>query len=116
MNTQRLAIIDRITHLIPRNSLAHYPTPLLPASRLIATLQSPTLWFKRNDLISFGLGGNKIRGLEVLLADALAQKATRLVTGAGVQSNHVRATAAVAAHAGLSCTAVLGQFACTNRR
>lgn len=106
MHAQRLAIIDRVTRLIPRHSLAHFPTPLLPAQKLTTTLESPMFWFKRDDLISFGLGGNKIRGLEVLLADALAQKATRLVTGAGVQSNHVRATAAVAAHAGLACTAV----------
>ena len=106
MNHERQAIIAQITALIPRHVLASYPTPLLPARRLTAALGSPHIWFKRDDLISFGLGGNKVRGLEVLLADALAQKATRLVTGAGIQSNHVRATAAVAAHAGLACTAV----------
>ncbi|MFI3217628.1 MAG: pyridoxal-phosphate dependent enzyme [Methylococcales bacterium] len=106
MNHERQAIIAQITALIPRHVLASYPTPLLPARRLTAALGSPHIWFKRDDLISFGLGGNKVRGLEVLLADALAQKASRLVTGAGVQSNHVRATAAVAAHAGLACTAV----------
>ncbi|MCX7067636.1 MAG: pyridoxal-phosphate dependent enzyme [Methylococcales bacterium] len=106
MNHERQAIIAQITALIPRYVLACYPTPLLLARRLTAALGSPTIWFKRDDLISFGLGGNKVRGLEVLLADALAQKASRLVTGAGVQSNHVRATAAVAAHAGLACTAV----------
>jgi len=105
-NHERQAIIAQITALIPRHVLASYPTPLLPARRLTAALGSPNIWFKRDDLISFGLGGNKVRGLEVLLADALAQKASRLVTGAGVQSNHVRATAAVAAHAGLACTAV----------
>lgn len=76
------------------------------ANRLSKTLGRTDLWFKRDDLISFGLGGNKIRGLEVILADALSQNADWLVTGAGVQSNHVRATAAVAAHAGLRCTAV----------
>lgn len=76
------------------------------ANRLTETLGCTDLWFKRDDLISFGLGGNKIRGLEVMLADAQNQNANWLVTGAGVQSNHVRATAAVAAHAGLRCTAV----------
>jgi D-cysteine desulfhydrase family pyridoxal phosphate-dependent enzyme len=103
---QRHAVIERITGLIPRRVLAHYPTPLMRAKRLAETLGDSELWFKRDDLISFGLGGNKIRGLEVLLADALARKADWLVTGAGVQSNHVRSTAAVAAHAGLFCTAV----------
>jgi D-cysteine desulfhydrase family pyridoxal phosphate-dependent enzyme len=76
------------------------------ANRLTETLGGTELWFKRDDLISFGLGGNKIRGLEIILADALSQNADCLVTGAGVQSNHVRATAAVAAHAGMLCTAV----------
>lgn len=105
-NIHRLVVIDRITGQIPRHILAHYPTPLIQTKRLTETLGGIELWFKRDDLISFGLGGNKIRGLEVILADALAQNANWLVTGAGVQSNHVRATAAVAAHAGMRCTAV----------
>lgn len=105
-NFDRRAIIERITGLIPRHVLAHYPTPLMRANRLTETLGSAELWFKRDDLISFGLGGNKIRGLEVMLADALVMNADCLITGAGVQSNHVRATAAVAAHAGMGCTAV----------
>ncbi|MGR9000287.1 MAG: 1-aminocyclopropane-1-carboxylate deaminase/D-cysteine desulfhydrase [Gammaproteobacteria bacterium] len=102
----RHAVIERITRQIPRHILAHYPTPLMRANRLTERLRGSELWFKRDDLISFGLGGNKIRGLEVMLADALAQNTDCLVSGAGVQSNHVRATAAVAAHAGIGCTAV----------
>jgi D-cysteine desulfhydrase family pyridoxal phosphate-dependent enzyme len=102
----RQAVIDRINARIPRHGLAHYPTPLMRANRLSDKLCPADLWFKRDDLISFGLGGNKIRGLEVLLADALAQRADWLVTGAGVQSNHVRATAAVAAYASMRSTAV----------
>lgn len=105
-NLHRHAVIERIAGQIPRHVLAHYPTPLMRANRLTETLEGTELWFKRDDLISFGLGGNKIRGLEVMLADALAQNADCLITGAGVQSNHVRATAAVAAHAGMRCTAV----------
>ena len=105
-NLHRRAVIERITRQIPRHVLAHYPTPLMRANRLTETLGGTELWFKRDDLISFGLGGNKIRGLEIMLADALAQNADCLITGAGVQSNHVRATAAVAAHAGMRCTAV----------
>jgi len=46
------------------------------ANRLTERLGGTELWFKRDDLISFGLGGNKIRGLEIMLADALAQNAT----------------------------------------
>lgn len=102
----RQQIIDRYVSLIPRHVLAHYPTPLIRADRLTTELGKSDLWFKRDDLISFGLGGNKIRGLEVMLADAINQQADWLVTGAGVQSNHVRATAAVAAHTGIEFTAV----------
>jgi D-cysteine desulfhydrase family pyridoxal phosphate-dependent enzyme len=74
--------------------------------RLSRAISGPEIWFKRDDLISFGLGGNKVRSLELLLADALAQGANVLVTGAGAQSNHVRATAAAAACFGLGCVAV----------
>ena len=105
-NLHRSAVIERITGQIPHHVLANYPTPLMRANQITKTLRGTELWFKRDDLISFGLGGNKIRGLEVMLADALAQNTDCLITGAGVQSNHVRATAAVAAHAGMNCTAV----------
>ncbi|CAG0996709.1 partial D-cysteine desulfhydrase, partial [Anaerolineae bacterium] len=88
-----------------RLPLASYPTPLIAATQLSKTLGT-RLYFKRDDLISFGLGGNKIRGLEFIVADALAKNAKTLITGAGVQSNHVRATAAVAAYCGLECVAV----------
>ena len=91
---------------IPRLSLAEFPTPLQPL-RCLSRELGLELWCKRDDLIGFGCGGNKVRGLEFLLADALAQGADVLVTGAGPQSNHVRATAAAAAHAGLRCVVVL---------
>lgn len=92
---------------LPRRSLAEFPTPLLPLKRLGRELGGLELWCKRDDLIGFGLGGNKVRGLEFLIADALAQGADTIVTGAGPQSNHVRATAAAAAHCGMDCVAVL---------
>lgn len=91
---------------IPRVPLAFLPTPIMEATRLATEMGGPKLWIKRDDLTGFGFGGNKIRGLEFLLADALAQQADTLVTGAGLQSNYVRATAAVAAYAGLHMIAV----------
>lgn len=103
---ERQQVINRITSLVPKFALTDYPTPLMPARKLSKELNNVELWFKRDDLISFGFGGNKIRGLEIILADALNKKANWLVTGAGVQSNHVRATAAAAAHTGLQCMAV----------
>jgi D-cysteine desulfhydrase family pyridoxal phosphate-dependent enzyme len=91
---------------IPRVPLGFWPTPLKEAPRLTAALAGPKLWIKRDDLTGFGFGGNKVRGLEFLLADALAQQADTLITGAGPQSNSVRATAAAAVHAGMAMVAV----------
>jgi D-cysteine desulfhydrase len=62
------------------------PTPLQPAARLSEEL-GVEVWFKRDDLTGFGLGGNKVRGLEFLLADAEDCGCDSLVTGAGPQSN-----------------------------
>ena len=71
---------------LPRIPLVLEPTPLHPAPRLSRELGVPVL-FKRDDLTGVGLGGNKLRGLEFLIADALAQGCDSLVTGAGPQSN-----------------------------
>lgn len=91
---------------LPRLALASLPTPLLPMRRLSRRVGCAEIWFKRDDLISFGLGGNKVRGLEFLVADAIAQEANVIVTGAGIQSNHVRATAAAASCCGMDCVGV----------
>ena len=91
---------------VPRHDLIGAPTPLIAQKRLAKAIGGPRLWFKRDDLIPFGFGGNKVRGLEYLLADALATGADTLVTGAGSLSNHVRATAATAQAGGLDMVAV----------
>jgi D-cysteine desulfhydrase family pyridoxal phosphate-dependent enzyme len=62
---------------------------------------------KRDDLNGIGLGGNKIRKLAYLVQDAKDKGATRLLTTGGVQTNHGRLTAAVAAMCGIKCTIVL---------
>ncbi|MGD0924157.1 MAG: pyridoxal-phosphate dependent enzyme [Streptosporangiaceae bacterium] len=69
-----------------RVDLVLAPTPLHPAPRLSREL-GVSLLLKRDDLAGAGLGGNKLRGLEFLIADALAQGCDSLVTGAGPQSN-----------------------------
>jgi D-cysteine desulfhydrase len=71
---------------VPRVPLVLGPTPLHRAPRLSAELGVPVL-FKRDDLAGVGLGGNKLRGLEYILADVRAQGCDCLVTGAGPQSN-----------------------------
>lgn len=92
-----------------RFPLAHLPTPLDPADRLADALGRPagSLWVKRDDATGLAVGGNKVRKLETVVAAALAEGAEHLVTGAGVQSNACRATAAAAARAGLGCTLIL---------
>jgi len=70
----------------PRIPLVLEPTPLHAAARLSEELGVPVL-LKRDDLAGTGLGGNKLRGLEYLIADALGQGCDCLVTGAGPQSN-----------------------------
>ncbi len=90
-----------------RFPLALLPTPLVEASRLAKALGGPRIFFKRDDMTGFGFGGNKVRGLEYYIADALARNADVIVTGAGPQSNHVRATAAAARVAGLDAVAVI---------
>ena len=65
------------------------------------------VWAKREDVSSgLAFGGNKVRKLEYLAADALEQGADTLVSIGGVQSNHTRQVAAVAAHLGLRCVLV----------
>ena len=65
------------------------------------------IWAKREDCNSgLAYGGNKVRKLEYLAADALAQGCDTLVSIGGVQSNHTRQVAAVASHLGLGCVLV----------
>jgi D-cysteine desulfhydrase family pyridoxal phosphate-dependent enzyme len=90
-------------------SFAPLPTPCQPMDRLGAELGFPSggLVVKRDDLTALAGGGNKVRKLELLCADALDHGADALVTGGGRQSNHVRTTAAAANRLGLACTVVL---------
>lgn len=90
----------------PRLDLAGGPTPLEKLERLSSHL-GREIYVKRDDTTPFALGGNKVRKLEFLAADALRAGADTLVTAGAIQSNHVRQTAAVAAKLGLHCVALL---------
>jgi len=79
----------------PRLSLARYPSPLTFLPRLSEELGRP-IYLKRDDDIGPGLGGNKTRKLDFLLAEARDQGARKVVTFGGLQSNHARLTAAAA--------------------
>lgn len=101
------AALARLSSL-PRLSLFAPPTPVDELPRLREALGAgPALFIKRDDAIAFGFGGNKIRKLEVVAAQALAAGADTLVTIGGIQSNHARATASVAARAGLGCVLIV---------
>ncbi len=94
--------------IVPSLPIALEPTPVEELTRLRAVLgAAPTLLVKRDDAIRFGFGGNKVRKMRVVGADAVAQRADTLITSGGVQSNHARVTAAMAAKLGLRCVLVV---------
>lgn len=80
-------------------------------TRLRAALGAgcPRLFIKRDDLLSFGMGGNKVRKMQAVAAEAIASGADTLITCGGIQSNHARVTAAVGAALGLHVVLVLNR-------
>lgn len=92
--------------LFPRLELVGAPTPLEFLPRFSDYL-GREVYIKRDDLTPIALGGNKLRKLEFLVAQALSEGADTLVTAGAVQSNHVRQTAAVAAKLGLNAVVLL---------
>lgn len=95
-----------LLHQFPRLELLGAPTPLEHLPRLSDYL-GRDIFIKRDDFTPVALGGNKLRKLEFLAADALREGADVLLTAGAIQSNHVRQTAAVAARLGLKCVALL---------
>jgi 1-aminocyclopropane-1-carboxylate deaminase len=88
----------------PRYPLLFGPSPVHRLDRLTEHLGKAAVWAKREDVNSgIAFGGNKTRKLEYLVADALAHGCDTLVSVGGVQSNHTRQVAAVAARVGLKC-------------
>lgn len=99
MIKQKLAEFNRL-------QLLGGPTALEKLERL-SLWAGRDIYIKRDDTTTLALGGNKVRKLEYLAADALAQGADTLITAGAIQSNHVRQTAAIAARLGLGCVALL---------
>ncbi len=90
-----------------RYPLLFGPSPLHPLERLTEHLGGALIWAKREDCNSgIAYGGNKTRKLEYLIPDALAKGCDTLVSIGGVQSNHTRQVAAVAARVGLKCVLI----------
>jgi L-cysteate sulfo-lyase len=105
--------IERLQSL-PALPIALTPTPVEELARTASEFrstfrlqaESPRLLIKRDDAIPFGFGGNKIRKLRLVAAQAIADGADTLITTGGIQSNHARATASVAAKMALGCVLV----------
>jgi 1-aminocyclopropane-1-carboxylate deaminase len=109
MTTREAAPATTATRLedFPRYPLLFGSSPIQRLDRLTKHLGGATVWAKREDCNSgLAFGGNKVRKLEYLVADALAQGCDTLVSIGGVQSNHTRQVAAAAAVAGLKCVLV----------
>lgn len=81
-------------------------TPIMKLENISQELGSE-VYIKRDDFTGIEFSGNKVRKLEYVLKDALDQKANTLITCGGIQSNHARATAALAAKLGMKCYLVL---------
>ena len=96
-------------------SLGIYPTPIHKLPNLSRELGT-NVWIKRDDLCGVALGGNKVRKLEFLLADAKKQGYDLVMTTGAAQSNHAMLTAACCLRMGLDCILVLKNHGITGRK
>ena len=99
----------------PRVALGLFPTPIQKLEN-VSRRFGANVYLKRDDLTGLGLGGNKVRKLEFLLADAKAQGAEVVFTTGGAQSNHAMLTAAAANRLGMKPILILKQRGVTARR
>ncbi|MBR5561482.1 MAG: D-cysteine desulfhydrase family protein [Clostridia bacterium] len=95
-------------------ALGVFPTPVHKLEN-ISRLLDAEIYIKRDDLTGIGLGGNKVRKLEYLLADAKAQGAQVIFTTGGAQSNHAMLTAAACRKLGMTPILILKKRGVTGR-
>lgn len=99
--------IEKEIGKLPRIRFANLPTPMEEMPHLSNFLGGPRIFIKRDDQIGLGIGGNKVRKLEFIVADAKRKNAHTVVTFGGVQSNHVRQTIAAARKVGMKAEVIL---------
>ncbi len=99
----------------PKVSLGIFPTPIQRLDNISEELNT-SVYIKRDDLTGIGLGGNKVRKLEYLLADAKRKGAQVVFTTGGAQSNHAMLTAAAANKLGIKPILILKKRGVTDRR
>ena len=100
---------------LPRLSLGVYPTPFYKLENISARY-GKNIWIKRDDMCGVALGGNKVRKLEYLLAEAKAEGCDTVFTTGGAQSNHAMLTAACAARLGMKCILILKKRGVTEHK
>ena len=98
----------------PRVALGVFPTPIQKLENISSELHT-NVYIKRDDLTGIGLGGNKVRKLEFLLADAKQKGAQVVFTTGGAQSNHAMLTAAAAGKVGMKPILILKKRGVTER-
>ena len=96
-------------------SLGIFPTPLYRLPNMSRELGT-NIWIKRDDMCGVALGGNKVRKLEYLLAEAKKQGCDLVMTTGQAQSNHAMLTAACAGRLGMECILVLKKRGVTERK
>lgn len=94
-------------------NLANLPTPIYKLNS-ISTLLETNIYIKRDDYTGIEISGNKVRKLEFVFKELLDKGCDGVITTGGLQSNHCRATAAVANRLGLKCTLLLRGNSPTN--
>ncbi len=99
----------------PRISLGIFPTPIQKLENISRVLRT-NVFVKRDDMTGVALGGNKIRKLEYLLAEAKEQGAQVVFTTGGAQSNHAMLTAAACAKLGMKAILILKKRGVTAER
>ena len=97
----------RLQQALPFLPLTHLPSPVDAAPNLAREIGLEKLWIKRDDLSADVYGGNKVRKLEYLIADAIKTGSDAIITFGAIGSNHALATSIFARRQGLTCYAVL---------
>ena len=92
---------------LPRQYFCCLPTPLIWCSRLTIVYRGVNIYFKRDDLTGIGIGGNKNRKLEFIMADAIEKDATDIITQGATQTNHGCQTSGIASRYRLTCHLLL---------
>ena len=89
---------------IKKIKLVNNLTPIIKLNKIVG---NTSIYMKRDDLIDFYFGGNKVRLYEYIIADVISKKAEKIITAGSIHSNHVRVTAAVASYFNLECDIII---------